>query len=256
MMPAVIPLIWERLPAMNEDILTALNTIGIKRREAMFGAPLRMKLSDLAFYNLTFAQCGEDIAISRFFKGKIRNREPGFYVDVGCFDPRLGSNTYLFNCYGWRGICIDANPRFADDYKHIRPQDIFVHGAVGAGQERVFFAQHLENQGASKVGETADFGPGFAPAITVPTVALRDVFRQHLPRGTAIDFMTLDLEGAEMDALESNDWDEFPATLVMMEAHGIDRSNPTTYPTVAYLMTRGYEFSTFMGHNAVMYRRT
>ena len=33
MMPAVIPLIWERLPAMNEDILTALNTIGIKRRE-------------------------------------------------------------------------------------------------------------------------------------------------------------------------------------------------------------------------------
>lgn len=240
---------------MDEEILTALNTIGVKPRAAMHDAPMRMKLSDLAFYNLTFAQCGEDIAIARYFKGKIRNREPGFYVDVGCFDPRLGSNTYLFNCYGWRGICIDANPRFADDYKNIRPQDVFVHGAVGNSSQPLFFAQHLQNQGASRVGPTQDFGPEFSPAITVPTVSLRDVLRRHVPPGTEIDFMTLDLEGGELEALRSNDWDEFPCRLVLMEAHGIDRVNPLTYPTVAYLLEKGFEFSTFTGHNALMHRR-
>jgi hypothetical protein len=80
---------------MDDQILTALNTIGIKRRGVLNDAPMRMKLSDLAFFNISFSLAGEDIVLAKALQEKLRNREPGFYVDAGCFDPRLGSNSYL-----------------------------------------------------------------------------------------------------------------------------------------------------------------
>jgi hypothetical protein len=240
---------------MDDQILTALNTIGIKRRGVLNDAPMRMKLSDLAFFNISFALAGEDVVLAKALQEKLRHREPGFYVDAGCFDPRLGSNTYLFNCYGWRGVCIDANPRFADDYKLIRPNDVFVHGAVGTPPLALFFAEHRENTGMSKVQAASDFGPDFLPSIPVPTLALRDILERHVPAGVPIDFMSVDLEGGEMAALQSNDWAKFPCGLILIETHGIDRTRPTAYPTVAYLMEQGYAFETFVGANVLMKRR-
>lgn len=35
------------------------------------------------------------------------NKEPGFYLDVGCHDGVEISNAYLLDKAGWKGICID-----------------------------------------------------------------------------------------------------------------------------------------------------
>jgi hypothetical protein len=60
----------------------------------------------------------EEIIIRHFF----RDRKGGFFLDVGAFHYRNGSNTYYLEKYlGWKGIAIDANKEFADDYRRNRP---------------------------------------------------------------------------------------------------------------------------------------
>jgi len=54
------------------------------------------------FPKKTYSMYGEDLFIKEFFKKK----QIGFYVDVGCYHPIDGSNTYLLYKKGWKGVNI------------------------------------------------------------------------------------------------------------------------------------------------------
>ena len=57
-----------------------------------------------SYYLKSYSQEGEDI-----FLRKIFNKKKGFYVDVGCYHPLDGSNTYLLYKKGWNGINLDIS---------------------------------------------------------------------------------------------------------------------------------------------------
>ena len=57
-----------------------------------------------------YSQWGEDQYIAQFFKEK----EKGIYLDIGCFNPFMYSNTCLLHRRGWEGINIDINPTSID----------------------------------------------------------------------------------------------------------------------------------------------
>ena len=54
-----------------------------------------------------FSQANEEKIISELFKKKPK----GFYIDVGCYNPRKYSNTALLYKKGWTGINIDAEKK-------------------------------------------------------------------------------------------------------------------------------------------------
>lgn len=66
---------------------------------------LKIFLSDYRYGQLVFSQEGEELILSRLFGYKTN----GYYVDIGCYNPKRFSNTYSFYLNGWRGINIDAN---------------------------------------------------------------------------------------------------------------------------------------------------
>jgi len=47
---------------------------------------------------------------------------------------------------------------------------------------------------------------------------LGDVLRDRVPAGTRIDFLTIDVEGLDLEVLRSNDWERFRPELVLVEA--------------------------------------
>ena len=47
-----------------------------------------------------YSQFGEDVVLLKIFK----NKQVGFYVDVGAHHPKRYSNTYLLHKKGWQGI--------------------------------------------------------------------------------------------------------------------------------------------------------
>ena len=68
------------------------------------------------FPKKSYSMLGEDLFVKKFFK----NKKKGFYIDVGCYHPIDGNNTYLLYKKGWEGINIDLNKTSIDLYKRAR----------------------------------------------------------------------------------------------------------------------------------------
>ena len=61
-----------------------------------------------------------DLTIAKYFKDK----NNGFYVDVGAYHPTKVNNTYLLYKRNWRGINIDISDFSIDLFNFWRPKDL------------------------------------------------------------------------------------------------------------------------------------
>ena len=52
------------------------------------------------------------------------------------------------------------------------------------------------------------------------SVPLKEILDRHVPEGTQIDFLSIDVEGWEMEILQSNDWDKYRPKVVLIEQLG------------------------------------
>ena len=77
-----------------------------------------------------FSQNGEDDFIRGFFWDRILNKQTSQYLDIGCFDETLYSNTKLLSLCGWTGIAVDANPDVELRWRSRRVSDSFYNIAV------------------------------------------------------------------------------------------------------------------------------
>ena len=75
----------------------------------------------------------------------------------------------------------------------------------------------------------------------IPVKPLRDVLTEHLPSGQSIDFMTVDVEGLDLQVLRSNDWERFRPRLILAEdATVITLNDARNAPHCQYLESVGY----------------
>lgn len=164
---------------------------------------------------ITYAQNREDL----YLWALLAHRTPGTYVDVGCYQERLHSVTRLFYERGWSGLNIDANTRFASQYR-CRTRDRFVGAAIGATAGELVFRQYPNHDGLSTFDEVLKaehLGAGYGyKDVTVPVRTLDDVLSaaglDH------IDFLKIDVEGFEPDVLRGLDLTKTRPTVVVIEA--------------------------------------
>jgi len=170
------------------------------------------------FYRQSFAQEGEDMILASIFEGQ----GSGFFVDVGAHHPKRFSNTFHFYGRGWRGINIDATPGSMKAFRRSRPEDTNIEAAVSDRVQSMNF--HVFNESALNT-----FDPALAAErdgflhfrllrkISIETIPLGDLLDRHVPEGTAIDFMSVDVEGLDLPVLASNDWERYRPTIVLAE---------------------------------------
>ena len=194
----------------------------------------------------SFAQAGEDVVLRNLMRTRangFKDPQRGFYIDVGAYHPTHFSNTYLFYLRGWRGINIDAQPGSMAAFRRARPRDINLEVAIGgAGQELAyhvvptgpamnsFSPQFLENIGVD---------PNASQQMRMKLEPLSSVLRTHLPPGQGVDFLTVDVEGLEMDVLSSLDWDAVRPFVVLVEE--LWEANGSPSRVVPFLTNLGYE---------------
>jgi FkbM family methyltransferase len=189
---------------------------------------------------LYFSQFGEDCFLWSRFAGQW----DGFYVDIGCHDPYRYSNTCLLHTFRrWRGLNVDADPAAIERFRAARPGDINVHAGVGltAGERTLALF---------KDGAVNTFDPALKAQqlrhyeldreVQVPILPLRDLLDRHLPPGTAIDVLNIDCEGIDDEVVASNDWERYPARVVLVEIHSFDPRNPPASPTFRRMLELGY----------------
>jgi FkbM family methyltransferase len=191
-------------------------------------------------YNISFSKSGEDIQLKQLLK---LNRT-GVYVDVGCWDPIKASNSYYFHLRGWKGICIDPNPKMKELFAQKRPSDIFVNAAVGSGSENLTYYM-LENQYSSMNTLDFDFIKNnnlenkVVDEVKITTVSLKEILEKHIGKDEKIDFLDIDVEGFDLSVLKSNDWVRFRPKVILIET-ALDLKNDFENELSLYLFEQNY----------------
>ena len=188
---------------------------------------------------LSYAQRFEDFHLSRCFDGQ-RN---GSYVDVGAGHPVYDNVSFAFYLAGWRGICVEPNPALAVLNRAVRPRDHLYEGLCGAapGEATLYLQREFhglsttiaEHAGAAEreVGRRAE-------AVTLPVATLAALCEQHAPG--AIDFLKVDVEGAEADVLAGADFTRFRPKVIVVEAIKPFTLKPAWDEWEPRLATHGY----------------
>ena len=212
---------------------------------------VRYQLLD-GWANRSYSQEGEDMLLRRYFD----HSQSGFYVDVGAHHPKRFSNTYFFYRRGWRGINIDAMPGSMRSFNRLRKRDINIEGAV-ARKEGVLtyyrFSEPALNSFSKplsdcRLSETSSHKlVGKQP---IPVRRLDRLLDEHLPENQAIDFMSVDVEGLDLEVLESNDWAKYRPRIVLVEVLGATLENLAENPIARFMKTNDYHFYAKCFHTA------
>lgn len=194
------------------------------------------------FQRKAYSQDGEDIVLMSFYE--TRKNHKGFYVDVGAHHPYRFSNTAIFYNEGWRGINIEPTPNLFTNFVKHRKRDINLNVGIANRQDKLFFyefnepaintfnsdyAQRIQNEGNYKlVGQHE-----------IRVAPLREILQQHLPPNQQIDFFTIDVEGLDLEVLQSNDWNLYKPTYILVEKF-IPTTGSDTDEITAFLTELGY----------------
>jgi FkbM family methyltransferase len=165
-----------------------------------------------------YSQTGEDAILSHLLFG----HDVGFYVDVGAFHPIIYSNTYYFYRRGWTGINIEPTPGQIDLFKRERPRDINLAFAVAKARRAIRLTtfndpavNSAEKQMINRHISSGRFHP--TGEIVVEAYPLAEILETYMPHGKDLTFLSVDVEGMELDVLESHDWDRFRPRFVAVE---------------------------------------
>lgn len=208
---------------------------------------------------ISYAQNFEDVVLERVFHA-VRN---GRYIDVGGYDPVIDSVTKHFYDRGWSGVNVEPIARFHLKFQKQRPRDVNLNFACGSAAGTAEFHEWGDS-GLSTYRETFDTQAmaslGYERTThSVPVTPLADITRQ-LPPGE-IEFLKVDVEGAERDVLLGADWRSFRPRVILVEAirpklPGGDPYSfePTWFEWEDILLEHGYEFALFDGLNRFYFR--
>lgn len=192
--------------------------------------------------HISHSQEGEDMALRNF----LNQTAPGFYVDVGAHHPRRYSNSFYFYSNGWRGILVEADPAMVALLVDSRPRDIVVpHGAGRAGELDFYRyndpAVNTFDADLVKQRKREDFGHEVVETIKIRVQPLAEIMAEHLPAGTDIDFLSVDVEGKDLEVLKTNDWRKYRPKLVVAESIGLPLKDLFSDPVVKFMAEVGYE---------------
>lgn len=193
----------------------------------------------------SYSQDGEDMILKALYEAKKGYR--GFFVDVGAHHPVRFSNTCYFYKRGWKGINIEPTPQAIRAFDIFRKRDINLN--IGVGEKRgsmnfYCFNEPALNSFSKDVSERIDReSPKYKiiKQLPIEVLPLSEVFDTYLPKGTKIDFMSIDVEGLDFQVLKSNNWDKYKPDVILVEEpiNVDDLSNSMIYH---FLKGMGYEF--------------
>lgn len=199
-----------------------------------------------------YSQFGEDIVLKNIFK----NKNDGFYVDVGAHHPRRYSNTHLLYKIGWRGINIDPNPYTISLFNKYRPDDINIQcGVSNVSQEAVYFAfSDPAINTFSKISADKWLKKDWVKLIKkekIPLLRLDEILKNHLRIGRKIDLMTIDAEGLDLEVLKSNNWDIFVPRVIIVESHDFSIDALDKNEIYRFLIEKSYKLHSFVGPSLI-----
>ena len=189
----------------------------------------------------SYAQEGEDIVLKRIFSGQ----STGFYVDVGAHHPMRFSNTYSFYKLGWSGINIEPNPNSFNLFTKYRSRDINLNYGIAKNKgnlEYYMFDEPALNTFDAEVLNNRKTNTHYkhTKTIHIDVMPLADMLKLHIPNDIKVDFLSIDVEGLDLEVLISNDWQKYRPNWVLVEQLNLKDIEHLDFETHHYMKSVGY----------------
>jgi len=174
----------------------------------------------------------EEWLIRDFFKDK----RGGYFVDVGANHYQFGNKTYYLERHqGWSGIAIEPQFEYAADYPVHRPRTKFFQLFVSDVSDKMadlYVVKDSPFVASSDKAFVSQFGKP-DEVRKVVTVSLNDLLDREGRR--TVDFVSMDIELHEPQALQGFDIQRFKPSLVCIEA-----LQPVRQQILDYFAKNGY----------------
>lgn len=181
------------------------------------------------------AQFGEDRILEQIFG----DRTLGYCVEIGAYDGRTGSATLLFEEKGWNCLLVEPLPERVEEIRRNRRCVVELCAASSAEGDTVFFvAESVEQMSTLERDHDhhrwiRDVG-GTVREITVRTAPLDDLL--DAAGFSEVQFITIDVEGHELEVLRGLSLDRFRPRIVILEEN-LSRSES---PVASHMAQHGY----------------
>jgi FkbM family methyltransferase len=178
----------------------------------------------------------------------------GFYVEVGANDGRSFSNTYVLEkTRGWSGILVEPILHKHFESKRFRDasRNRFIYGACvdvnyTEPTVKLYFSNLMTTSDLGNSRLWADAGSKFLSneesvlPFWSPAIKLSEVITEA--GVTKIDFLSIDVEGAELSVLKGIDFEKIDIQLILIES-------AENSETIAYLKEKKYNHIINLGNN-------
>ena len=176
-----------------------------------------------------YSQNDEERIILSYFKGRM-----GHFLDLGANDGITLSNTRALSDHGWGGVLVDASPtahRMATENYCDRDDVTCLHCAVWTGDGEIILHEsgsHIGREDHALLssiypGETEKWRPttAFQP-LTVPCLSVASLLK--LCPVARFEFISIDVEGADLDVLQQMDLTDLGCEMLVVEVNEKDEA--------------------------------
>lgn len=154
------------------------------------------------------SQLGQDVWVLGQLRNNASNNSSFTYLEIGAYDPIMWSNVELLRkVLKARGLSVDPNPEVTEKFAQKGLQEDFLEVAVGPFSGQVEF---IEEGALSYVKHT--------PNTKSLATGVRMVTPEELLKSVSnIDYLSLDIEGGELEVLELWPWETHAPKLITVE---------------------------------------
>ena len=204
----------------------------------------------------TFSQVGQD----RWVINILNNKKNGYFLDIGAHDGKYLSNTYLLEKkYGWNGLCIEGNENVIERLKNNRSCKC-VYGLLDSQVKDVkflvydkdyqtgVFSKILSDQEAKEIKKTYDPEKNKFLIKDKKTTLITNILKENnVPK--EIDYLSIDIEGKEINVLETFPFNEYKVKCITVE-HNEPHEGPKRQNIIRNILTKN-GFSYVKGNDDV-----
>ncbi len=203
------------------------------------------------------SQKGQDeFVLMEVFDAKRRGlKRNGYFVDLACADGvRINNTLFMERHLGWRGLLIEPNPHFHESVRAHRVSPLCT-DCIASTQTEVEFridnamlggivGEGYDNSEAVRGEELAN-----AEIIRLRTRPLAEVLEEH-GAPAEIDYLSLDVEGAELEVLRAFPFDRYRFSCITIERPPFELD--LLLDEHGYTQVRLQQYDTFYVHRDIL----
>jgi FkbM family methyltransferase len=193
----------------------------------------------------SYSQAGEDAILNFLFADKKLSKIN--YLDIGTNLPDICNNTYLLYQKGSRGVCVEADKTLIKRIVSVRPEDKVINAGVAVSEKAeadffIFNVNGLNTFDKAEVEKRQTSGIfKVVSVIKVPLISINSIIENNF--STYPDFLSIDIEGLDLNVLKSLNFERFPIPVICVETCTFSENHirPKDNSIIEFLSTKGYD---------------